>query len=210
MPGAPPLATASLSSPAATRISPPLSPTYRHLRSSATDAASRAGASSFATQRRHSAATAAAAQIPRPAPQSISAVGPAVSRHMPASLHHIREHSVPELIGERDDEDDDEDESLGYDDAHMSPDKTTSADGTMMSSAKIRTIHKLAERRRRREMKNLFDTLRKCLPIDKSIRLSKWEVLKKAIDVISTQDAEIHMLRLHIDSAKAIPSNAQQ
>ncbi|PIA19182.1 bHLH transcription factor-like protein, partial [Coemansia reversa NRRL 1564] len=51
-------------------------------------------------------------------------------------------------------------------------------------SAKIRTIHKLAERRRRREMKNLFDTLRRCLPIDKTIRLSKWEVLKKAIEVI--------------------------
>ncbi|KAI8323108.1 bHLH transcription factor-like protein, partial [Martensiomyces pterosporus] len=51
-------------------------------------------------------------------------------------------------------------------------------------TAKIRTIHKLAERRRRKEMKELFDKLRRCLPIDKSIRLSKWEVLKKAIDVI--------------------------
>ncbi|KAJ2296221.1 hypothetical protein IWW55_005177, partial [Coemansia sp. RSA 2706] len=118
-------------------------------------------------------------------------------------------HSVPELIGERDDEDED-DESLGYDDPHQGSDKMMAADGSMMSSAKIRTIHKLAERRRRREMKNLFDTLRKCLPIDKTIRLSKWEVLKKAIDTISNQGAEIHMLRQHIDSMKALSGNASQ
>ncbi|KAJ2476338.1 hypothetical protein IWW56_004977 [Coemansia sp. RSA 2131] len=210
MPGAPPLATASLPSSAASRISPPLSPNYRHPRSTTIDAASRAGASFFASQRRHSAANTAAAQIPRAAPPGISAAGPIASRHMPTQLHHMREHSVPELIGERDDEDDDEDESLGYDDTRHSPDKAMASDGTNMSSSKIRTIHKLAERRRRREMKNLFDTLRKCLPVDKSIRLSKWEVLKKAVEIISAQDAEIHMLRLHLDSAKALPSNVTQ
>ncbi|KAJ2303394.1 hypothetical protein H4S02_007165 [Coemansia sp. RSA 2611] len=204
MPGAPPL-PASLPSPAATRISPPLSPTHRHLRSVATDA-SRAGASPFVTQRRHSAANTAAVQIPRPTAPPIPAAG-AAPRHLP--LHHLREHSVPELIGERDDEDED-DESLGYDDPHQGSDKMMAADGSMMSSAKIRTIHKLAERRRRREMKNLFDTLRKCLPIDKTIRLSKWEVLKKAIDTISNQGAEIHMLRQHIDSMKALSGNASQ
>ncbi|KAJ2804678.1 hypothetical protein H4R20_002405 [Coemansia guatemalensis] len=130
-------------------------------------------------------------------------------RHIPNAFHVMREHSVPELIGERDEDDMDENDSLGcYDEAHHGADKAVGADGTLMSSAKIRTIHKLAERRRRREMKNLFDTLRRCLPIDKTIRLSKWEVLKKAIEVISNQDAEIRMLRLHIDSAKSLPSSS--
>ncbi|KAJ2903261.1 hypothetical protein GGI21_004450, partial [Coemansia aciculifera] len=92
----------------------------------------------------------------------------------PTHSSHMRELSVPELI---------EEDNMDYDDntpqnGMMDED---SIDGGM-STAKIRTIHKLAERRRRREMKNLFDTLRKCLPIDKSVRLSKWEVLKKAIE----------------------------
>ncbi|KAJ2005982.1 hypothetical protein GGI04_002038 [Coemansia thaxteri] len=116
-----------------------------------------------------------------------------------ASSHHQREPSVPELI---------EEDNMDYDD--NTPQNGLADDDSMdggMSTAKIRTIHKLAERRRRREMKNLFDSLRKCLPIDKTIRLSKWEVLKKAIEVISTQDAEIRMLRLHIDTPKSLARN---
>ncbi|KAJ1648134.1 hypothetical protein LPJ64_000587 [Coemansia asiatica] len=116
-----------------------------------------------------------------------------------------REPSVPELMVE---EDEDDDVLDGYDEGRgQAADNGLSANGAngMMTTAKIRTIHKLAERRRRREMKNLFDTLRRCLPIDKTIRLSKWEVLKKAIDVINNQDAEIRMLHLHLDPAKAMP-----
>ncbi|KAJ1936531.1 hypothetical protein EC988_008170, partial [Linderina pennispora] len=71
-------------------------------------------------------------------------------------------------------------------------------DDERMTTAKIRTIHKLAERRRRKEMKNLFDALRKTLPVDRSVRLSKWEVLKKAIEVIGAQDQEIRVLRAHV------------
>ncbi|KAJ2725487.1 hypothetical protein GGI07_001243 [Coemansia sp. Benny D115] len=117
-----------------------------------------------------------------------------------------REPSATDLMEEEDEDDD----VLDYADGHnpMAEDGMGAGGANgMMTTAKIRTIHKLAERRRRREMKNLFDTLRKCLPIDKTIRLSKWEVLKKAIEVISSQDAEIHMLRLHIDSSKALPAN---
>ncbi|KAJ1913501.1 hypothetical protein LPJ71_002506 [Coemansia sp. S17] len=112
-------------------------------------------------------------------------------------LNHQRELSVPELV---------EEDNMDYDD--NTPQNGMVEDGSVdggMSTAKIRTIHKLAERRRRREMKNLFDTLRKCLPIDKSVRLSKWEVLKKAIDVISAQDAEIRMLRLSFEHSKSQP-----
>ncbi|KAJ2163105.1 hypothetical protein GGF46_000034 [Coemansia sp. RSA 552] len=220
MPSTAPLGAASLPSPGGARISPPLSsPTHRHPRGAAAiDPASRVAASSFATQCRPAAA-AAAAQIPhRSPPHAPKGPGQAAPRHLqppfrPTRDHPTRDHPMPELMGEKDDDDEEEDEneSLGcYDEAHPGVDKNGSAEGAMMSSAKIRTIHKLAERRRRREMKALFESLRKCLPIDKTIRLSKWEILKKAVEVISNQDTEIRMLRLHIDSTKALPSNPAQ
>lgn len=43
----------------------------------------------------------------------------------------------------------------------------------------LRESHKLAERRRRKEMKELFDDLLNVLPIDKGIKTSKWEILSK-------------------------------
>ncbi|KAJ2788044.1 hypothetical protein GGI15_000219 [Coemansia interrupta] len=137
-----------------------------------------------------------------PAPTSSSAVAytPLPKQKQVAR----REPSVPDLM-----EEEEEDEALGYEDdirnAAIEDGLGSSNGNGMMSTAKIRTIHKLAERRRRREMKNLFDSLRKNLPIDKTIRLSKWEVLKKAIEVISHQDAEIKLLRLHLDPARAMP-----
>ncbi|KAI7834932.1 hypothetical protein BX661DRAFT_195497 [Kickxella alabastrina] len=117
-----------------------------------------------------------------------------------------QDHSASEFI-----EGDDGDESgMGcYDEMRNSAiDNGLDGDGNVMTTAKIRTIHKLAERRRRREMKNLFDMLRKCLPIDKTIRLSKWEVLKKSIEVISSQDTEIHMLRAHIAASSVVPNGS--
>ncbi|KAJ2630709.1 hypothetical protein GGF44_004055 [Coemansia sp. RSA 1694] len=142
--------------------------------------------------------------ISRPAPHnhhynssnnSNISVSPVTNAAIPSThSNHMRELSVPELI---------EEDNMDYDDntPQNGMADEDSVDGGM-STAKIRTIHKLAERRRRREMKNLFDTLRKCLPIDKSVRLSKWEVLKKAIEVISAQDAEIRMLRLGFEHPK--------
>jgi hypothetical protein len=43
----------------------------------------------------------------------------------------------------------------------------------------LKVSHKLAERKRRREMKELFDELRQCLPFDRTSKASKWEVLAK-------------------------------
>ncbi|KAI9503885.1 hypothetical protein BX070DRAFT_120208 [Coemansia spiralis] len=130
-----------------------------------------------------------------PPPLAITHSPPSPPTMSSMSMPHQRmENSMPEPI-----EEDDAEEVLDcYDEGQQQ-----GADGTIMSNAKIRTIHKLAERRRRREMKNLFDTLRKCLPVDKTVRLSKWEVLKKAIEVINSQDAEIQMLRHCIDSSKS-------
>ncbi|KAF8986230.1 hypothetical protein BGZ46_007761 [Entomortierella lignicola] len=69
-------------------------------------------------------------------------------------------------------------------------------------SPELRVSHKLAERKRRKEMKELFDELRDSLPVDRSLKTSKWEILSKAVDYISSMKAnqeemsnEIDMLR---------------
>ncbi|TCD66982.1 hypothetical protein EIP91_000662 [Steccherinum ochraceum] len=95
-------------------------------------------------------------------------------------------------------------------------------------SPELRVSHKLAERKRRKEMKDLFDELRDQLPADRGMKASKWEILSKgnvrtgllescgihksycsAIDFISNlkqthQDMsrEIDMLRHEMDSVR--------
>ncbi|KAG0050286.1 hypothetical protein BGZ90_007088 [Linnemannia elongata] len=76
-------------------------------------------------------------------------------------------------------------------------------------SPELRVSHKLAERKRRKEMKELFDELRDALPVDRSLKTSKWEILSKAVDYISgmreNQDAmskEIDMLRQEVARLK--------
>ncbi|KAF8639655.1 hypothetical protein AX17_000920 [Amanita inopinata Kibby_2008] len=76
-------------------------------------------------------------------------------------------------------------------------------------SPELRVSHKLAERKRRREMKDLFDELRDQLPADRGMKASKWEILSKgkySIDFVtqlkqSHQDMirEIEMLRHELD-----------
>ncbi|OCF34846.1 hypothetical protein I316_03391 [Kwoniella heveanensis BCC8398] len=84
-------------------------------------------------------------------------------------------------------------------------------------SPELRVSHKLAERKRRKEMKDLFDELREELPADRGMKASKWEILSKAIDHIrglkdshQTIVREIEHLRRELDIARGGSGGAYQ
>ncbi|CDH54260.1 hypothetical protein RO3G_13996 [Lichtheimia corymbifera JMRC:FSU:9682] len=76
-------------------------------------------------------------------------------------------------------------------------------------SPELRVSHKLAERKRRKEMKELFDELRDSLPVEKNLKTSKWEILSKAIEYITLlkrrdfeMENEVALLRREVSMLK--------
>lgn len=61
----------------------------------------------------------------------------------------------------------------------MSPPQRESGSTPYSRSPELRVSHKLAERKRRKEMKELFDELQAHLPAERGSKQSKWEVLSK-------------------------------
>ncbi|RXK34862.1 hypothetical protein M231_07880 [Tremella mesenterica] len=73
----------------------------------------------------------------------------------------------------------------------------------------LRVSHKIAERKRRKEMKELFDELRDLLPSERGSKSSKWEILSKAIDHVTNMKnhnaeliREIERTRRELDMAR--------
>ncbi|ORE22905.1 hypothetical protein CU097_005186 [Rhizopus azygosporus] len=66
-------------------------------------------------------------------------------------------------------------------------------------SPELRMSHKLAERKRRKEMRDLFDDLRDLLPFEKGLKTSKWEIMNKALEHIKA----LHEKELQMEKEKA-------
>ncbi|MCJ1349146.1 hypothetical protein MMC31_007382 [Peltigera leucophlebia] len=59
----------------------------------------------------------------------------------------------------------------------------------------LRASHKMAERKRRTEMKYLFDALRSQIPASHGSKSSKWEILSKASDYIKSLETAVSLGR---------------